>query len=154
MRSLNQFNALRRRIMIWRCAWLRRAGVDVDPSSPVSLSARFVSGVPGGITVGELTQVAFKTLIIARTPDGTVRPVRIGSRCFIGGGAVILPGVTIGERCLIGAGSVVFEDVPPNSIVAGNPARVLKRDAEIVAFGRLAEAVEQSQARARAVLGR
>ena len=44
----------------------------------------------------------------------------------IGAGAVILPGITIGENALIGAGSVVTKDVPPNTVVAGNPAKIIK----------------------------
>lgn len=43
----------------------------------------------------------------------------------VGGGAVILPGITIGERAMVGAGAVVTKDVPPGAIVAGNPARVI-----------------------------
>ncbi|MDF0677012.1 MAG: sugar O-acetyltransferase [Nitrospira sp.] len=52
------------------------------------------------------------------------RPIRIGSDVWIGGGAIVLPGVTIGEGAVIGAGSVVVRDVPPGSVVVGNPARV------------------------------
>lgn len=51
------------------------------------------------------------------------RPVRIGSHVWIGGGAIILPGVTVGDGATIGAGSVVTRDVPAGTIVAGNPAR-------------------------------
>lgn len=53
--------------------------------------------------------------------------VTIGDDCWIGGGAVICPGVTIGDRCVIGAGSVVVKDIPPDSVAVGNPARVVKR---------------------------
>jgi maltose O-acetyltransferase len=49
--------------------------------------------------------------------------VRIGSDVWIGGGAIILPGVTIGDGAVIGAGSVVTRDVGAGLIVAGNPAR-------------------------------
>jgi hypothetical protein len=45
---------------------------------------------------------------------------------FIGRGATILPGVTIGPRAIVGAGAVVSKDVPPNSVVAGNPARFIR----------------------------
>jgi maltose O-acetyltransferase len=55
-----------------------------------------------------------------------VRPVRIGDDVWIGTGAVILKGVTIGARAIVGAGAVVNRDVPPDVIVAGNPARVVK----------------------------
>lgn len=51
------------------------------------------------------------------------RPVHIKKRVWIGGGAIILAGVTIGEGAVIGAGSVVTKDVGPGQVVAGNPAR-------------------------------
>jgi maltose O-acetyltransferase len=51
------------------------------------------------------------------------RPIRIGRNVWIGGGAIILPGVTIGDEALIGAGSVVTRDVPAGATVVGNPAR-------------------------------
>lgn len=54
------------------------------------------------------------------------RPVRIGADVWVGGGAIICPGVTIGDRAVIGAGSVVTRDVPADVVVAGNPARVIK----------------------------
>lgn len=52
--------------------------------------------------------------------------ITVGEDCWIGGSAVILPGITIGDRCIIGAGSVVTKDVPDDSTVGGNPARILK----------------------------
>ena len=55
------------------------------------------------------------------------RPIRIGSRVWIGGGAIVLPGVTIGDDAVIGAGAVVARDVPPRVVVAGNPARIVRR---------------------------
>jgi lipopolysaccharide O-acetyltransferase len=54
------------------------------------------------------------------------KPVFIGDRVWIGEQACILPGVKIGEGAIVGAGSVVTRDVPANSIVAGNPARILR----------------------------
>ena len=52
--------------------------------------------------------------------------IRIGDDCWIGGNAIILPGVTIGHRCIIGAGAVVTKNIPDDSLAVGNPARVIK----------------------------
>ncbi|KAM0364543.1 hypothetical protein ACHAO7_004517, partial [Fusarium culmorum] len=54
------------------------------------------------------------------------KPVVIEQDCWIGGGAIILPGNTIGKGSTVGAGSIVTKDVPPFTVVAGNPARVLR----------------------------
>lgn len=57
-------------------------------------------------------------------------PVTIGKNCWIGAGAVILPGVTIGDNSVIGAGSVVTKDIPQNVVAVGNPCRVLREIGE------------------------
>lgn len=57
----------------------------------------------------------------------SAKPVTIGADCWIGGQAVILPGVTIGSGSVIGAGSVVTKDVPDNCLAVGNPAKVIKK---------------------------
>jgi acetyltransferase-like isoleucine patch superfamily enzyme len=53
-------------------------------------------------------------------------PTRIGDNCWLGANVVVTSGVTIGERCVIGANSVVTQDVPPRTIAAGAPARVIR----------------------------
>jgi UDP-2-acetamido-3-amino-2,3-dideoxy-glucuronate N-acetyltransferase len=58
--------------------------------------------------------------------DWTVEPTVVRRGASIGSGATILSRVTIGERAIVGAGSVVTRDVPPDTIVAGNPARVIR----------------------------
>lgn len=59
--------------------------------------------------------------------DVTIRPVVIETKAWIGFGAKVLKGVTIGEGAVVGAGSVVTRDVPPYTVVAGNPAREIRR---------------------------
>jgi acetyltransferase-like isoleucine patch superfamily enzyme len=54
-------------------------------------------------------------------------PITIGDDVWVGGGAIILPGVTIGEHSVVGAGAVVTKDVAPYTVVAGNPATVRRR---------------------------
>jgi len=58
------------------------------------------------------------------------KPVEIGSDVWVGGGAIILPGVRIGSRAVIGAGSVVTRDVPDGVFAAGNPCRVIREITE------------------------
>lgn len=53
-------------------------------------------------------------------------PVSIGKNCWIGAGAVIVPGVTIGDNTVIGAGSIVTKDIPSGVVAVGNPCRVLR----------------------------
>ncbi|MEX2513840.1 MAG: sugar O-acetyltransferase [Cyclobacteriaceae bacterium] len=54
------------------------------------------------------------------------QPITIGSDVWVGGGAIICPGITIGDRSIIAAGAVVTKDVPEDTVVGGNPARVIK----------------------------
>ena len=54
-------------------------------------------------------------------------PIKIGDKCWLGGGVIVLPGVTIGDGSVIGAGSVVTKDIPANSLAVGNPCHVIRR---------------------------
>lgn len=58
------------------------------------------------------------------------KPIEIGSDVWIGGGAVVLAGVRIGSRAVIGAGSVVTRDIPEGAFAAGNPCRVIRKNAD------------------------
>jgi maltose O-acetyltransferase len=89
------------------------------------------------VEIGDLTQIGPGVQIL--TPDhprGAAerrsglefgRPIRIGANVWIGGGAIILPGVTVGDDAIIGAGAVVTRDVAPGATVGGNPARPIGR---------------------------
>ena len=57
-------------------------------------------------------------------------PITIGNNVWLGGGAIVCPGVTIGDNTVIGAGAVVTRDIPPNVVAVGNPARVVRDIAE------------------------
>lgn len=86
----------------------------------------------GGITIEDEVLIAANVQLISNNHDLnnrniiTCKPVRICRKAWIGAGATILPGVTIGENAVVGAGSVVTRDVEPNTIVAGNPARLIR----------------------------
>lgn len=89
----------------------------------------------GGITIGDGSQIGHKVTLatlnhgIAPHDRGTLypAPITIGVNVWIGASASILPGVTIGDNSIVGAGSVVTKDVPKNTIVAGVPAKVIKK---------------------------
>ena len=88
------------------------------------------------ITIGDEVQIAPGVHIYTCTHplDATQRraylelalPVSVGDGVWLGGGAIICPGVTIGENTVVGAGSVVTRDLPPNVLAAGNPCRVIR----------------------------
>ena len=67
---------------------------------------------------------------VLRRKQEFAKPITVGSDVWVGGGAIILPGVHIGSRSVIGAGSVVTRDVPDDVFAAGNPCRVVREIAE------------------------
>jgi acetyltransferase-like isoleucine patch superfamily enzyme len=101
--------------------------MHIGPGSRISLSARLDRTHPEGIYIGEATAVAFEAAIL--THDFVNKrhlEVHIGKYCFIGARSIIMPGVTIGDHCIVSSASVVMKDIPSNSLVIGNPARVME----------------------------
>lgn len=88
----------------------------------------------GGIRIGDDTLIGHGTTLTtlnhaldpARRADMTPAPVVIGRRVWIGASVTVVPGVTIGDGAVVGAGAVVTRDVPPDVVVAGVPARVVR----------------------------
>jgi maltose O-acetyltransferase len=64
---------------------------------------------------------------VRRSGLESAKPVTVGADVWVGGGSILLPGVTVGDRAVIGAGSVLTKDVPADAVVGGNPARPLQR---------------------------
>ncbi len=140
--GLNRLRALRRVLVNARRWYLTRLwGMDIHPTAEFSLSAKFDRTFPKGVHVGAHSYIAFEARILTHDRTrGLYVHTRIGDNCFIGGRSLILPGVEIGDNCVVGAGAVVTKSVPPRSVVAGNPARILKRDIEVGPYGRFADA--------------
>jgi len=141
-RGLNRLSGLRNILVTLKRGYYRRImGMDIDPSAQFSLSAKFDRTFPIGVHVGSCSYIAFDARILTHDRTrGLYLHTRIGANCFIGGCSLILPGVEIGDNCVVGAGSVVTRSVPPRSIVAGNPARVIRSDIEVGPYGRFRDA--------------
>lgn len=84
-------------------------------------------GIGPGVRVIGSEHVATPSSVPVMQTDLHIRPIRIGAGSDVGANVVVLPGVTIGAGAIVGAGAVVTRDVPDHSIVAGVPARVLRR---------------------------
>ena len=92
----------------------------------------------GGIEIGDDVLIGHQVVIATlnhdfdpeRRGDMTPAPVKIGNKVWIGAHATVLPGVTVGDNAVIAAGAVVTKDVPANTVVAGVPARPIKKIGE------------------------
>jgi acetyltransferase-like isoleucine patch superfamily enzyme len=147
MKSLDRFLLLRDSLVnIKRLYYNKIWGMDLDPTCKFSLSVHFDKTYPRGMHVGTETYIAFDAALLSHDfTRGLFLHTRIGRHCFIGARSIILPGVTIGDESVVAAGSVVTKDVPPQSLVAGNPAKVIKSDIEVGPYGRFTIATANEQ---------
>ena len=113
----------------------------IDYGKPVTIGKRcFIQQCcaffgRGGIEIGDDVFIGPKCNLITINhdvnPDNRSatfgKPIRIEDKVWLGINATVLPGVTLGYGCIVGANSVVTKDVPPMTIVAGNPARIIKK---------------------------
>lgn len=111
-------------------------GTQIELEEDVFVNFGCVLLDPAPIRIGAQTQLGpYVQLYTADHPREAAarvagpelaRPITIGKRVWIGGGAIVLPGVTIGDDTTIGAGSVVARDIPPGVVAAGNPCTVIR----------------------------
>lgn len=147
MRFINQdmfmvLVRIRNALLYLRTCYFRRIyGMNIAKDVRLSFKSRIDRTNPKGLTIGEKTMVTFDAIILSHDYASRrhAAKTKIGSYCFIGCGAIILPNITIGNHVIVAAGSVVTKDVPDNCIVAGNPAKVVKTGIETIAYGMLSE---------------
>ncbi len=117
--------------------WYGRVyGMDIGENVRISLGARLDKTYPQGIHIGDCTAITSGASVL--THDFVNRrhvDVHIGRNCFVGFGAIILPGVRIGDSVIVTGNSVVGRDVPSNCVVMGNPARVVEQNIVTGAWG-------------------
>jgi acetyltransferase-like isoleucine patch superfamily enzyme len=104
-----------------KIALYRRLGATIG--SNVRLYGKLDGVNPQLISIGDNTVVGENSVILGHCPRKGACRTSVGNNCFIGYGAIILPGVHIADDSLIGAGSVVTGSFPKGAVIAGNPAR-------------------------------
>jgi maltose O-acetyltransferase len=112
------------------------AEVDLGEDVFINIHCLFVVTQPASIRIGDRAKIGPGVHIYSDTHPMNPQErfntpahsysVTIGDDVWVGGGAIILPGVTIGDRAVIGAGAIVTRDVPPDVFAAGNPCRVIR----------------------------
>ena len=101
--------------------------MDVHPTAKISLKANLDLTNPRGVHIDEGTYVAFHAVVLAHDMSRLLMTdTYIGRNCFIGAYSIIMPGIRVGDGCIVGSGSVVTSDVPSHSMVAGNPAKIIR----------------------------
>lgn len=136
---------IRKLLLLWRTRYLRSLGMDIHPDTKISLKANLDRTNPRGIHIDQGTLVAFGAVILTHDLSRVLHTdTYIGKNCFIGAHAIIMPGIHIGDGSIVATGSVVTRDVEPNCIVAGNPARVIKRDILTQRWGVLEESYREA----------
>ena len=104
----------------------------VKPGKSVMIMNNCLMMARGSITIDDHAMVAANAQLISNNHDLhdrmllTCKPVHIGKNVWVGAGATILPGVTVGDNAVVAAGAVVTKDVAPNTIVGGNPAKLIR----------------------------
>ena len=126
--------------------WYLRShfGMDIGKNVIIARTVHLDKNInPKGIHIGDNTWVLRNAMILAhdycRGENGTGKRYEtyIGKNCVIGINSIILPGLTIGDHCVVAAGSVVTKSILPHSMVAGNPAKVLRTGVVVSDMGQI-----------------
>ena len=109
---------------------MRRGGLEIGEGTVINSGTLLDSR--GGLTIGRMCNISREVMLLTADHDiahphfhGREKRVTVGDRAWIATRVIVLPGCTIGDGAVVGAGSVVTRDVPPWTIVAGNPVTVI-----------------------------
>ena len=111
-------------------------GAHLHPTVRLSRTTTIDRVNPKGVFIDEYTYLAGGGIIFSHDMCREMYgETRIGKKCFIGFNAIVMCGITIGDEVVVGSGAVVTKDVPSNTIVAGNPARVIREGIHTKEYG-------------------
>lgn len=117
---------------------LKFRGVDIHNDAKISLKAKIDFTNPKGVHIDSGAYIAFNAVVLSHCFVRSLHTdTYIGKNSFIGAGSIIMPGIRIGEQSIVGAGAVVTRNVPDNTVVAGNPAKIIKTGIKTSKFGLL-----------------
>jgi maltose O-acetyltransferase len=119
-------------------AQMRKRGLRAEPPVRIGLRVFIDAEYTWAVEIGAFTIIANDVRIIAHdaavkriTGYTEVRRVKIGERCYLGAGSLVLPGAEIGDDAIVGAGALVRGEIPPGTVAVGAPARPIGTVAEL-----------------------
>jgi len=116
----------------------RVLGMDIGDNVRIDRGARLDFTYPRGVHVGDGAAIAYGAIVFTHDLSRLLHTdTWIGRNCLIGAKAIVMPGVRIGDFCIVESGAVVTRDVPAGSIVAGNPAVIVRSGIRTGLHGRL-----------------
>ncbi|WP_278924233.1 acyltransferase [Pseudophaeobacter profundi] len=118
--------------------------MNIHPFTLISLKATLDRTYPRGIHIDEGSAISFGAVVLSHDHvAGKHANTHIGKYCQIGARSMILPGISIGDHSVVAAGAVVTKDVPSRSIVAGNPAKIIRSNIMTTNWGKITDRGEK-----------
>ena len=119
--------------------FLRLRGVELGEHCNINRKSKIDGVNPKGVHIGDYVRISQNALILAHDGyrDGAYVNTYIGNHVNIGWGVVVNPGIKIGDHVIVGANAVVTKDIPSHSLVAGNPAKILRVGIELDESGHM-----------------
>lgn len=112
--------------------------MNIHKTARISFGTKLDKTNPKDVYIGEESYFASGAILFSHDfSRGIKTKTYVGRRCFIGANAIIMAGVKIGDEVIVGSGAIVTKDVPSNSIVVGNPTKVILRPIKTKKFGQL-----------------
>ena len=152
--SIRQGKSFRQRLSLYInksiAAYHRLRGCHIGDNCKISKSAILDRTHPRGVHIGNNTRILIEAMILSHDYSrGALEgqsmwcDTYIGDNCVIGGRSMIMPGIHIGNHVYVGGGSIVTRDFPDHCLVAGNPARIIRRGTCINDQGQIVEKGEK-----------